>query len=171
MLHKHAYLYEELGWFDATNGKSLTMVHPNQHRGINCRFGMKGVIAEAHYDSHNNFIALMGGQRRYVSYVYVLYHCSSTTTCVCWTGRGSVLSWRRCWPLVRSAVIRILTRATQLISLSPVVLKGISWPIRTNARIWNSIRSAIRALDTPALTGATPTTTGETVNGRLRKPK
>ena len=65
MLHNHAYLYEELPFFDPTLGKSLTMVKVNEHRGINCRFGMKGVIAEAHYDSHNNFIALMGGQRRY----------------------------------------------------------------------------------------------------------
>ena len=73
MLHNHAYLYEELPWFDPTNGKSLTMVHPNQHRGINCRFGMKGVIAEAHYDSHNNFIALMGGQRRYVYRTCMFY--------------------------------------------------------------------------------------------------
>ena len=32
-----------------------------------CRgFGLKGVIAESHFDSHNNFIALMGGQRRYI---------------------------------------------------------------------------------------------------------
>jgi len=60
----HQYLYEELTMFDPSHGKSFTMVKPKQHRGINCRFGMKGVIAEAHYDSHNNFISLMGGQRR-----------------------------------------------------------------------------------------------------------
>lgn len=66
MLHNHAYLYEELPFFDPTLGRTLTMVTPDEHRGINCRFGMKGTIAESHYDSHNNFIAVMGGQRRYI---------------------------------------------------------------------------------------------------------
>ena len=66
MLEKHGYLYEELPFFDPSLGPSLTMIHPEEHRGINCRFGMKGVIAESHYDSSSNFIALMGGQRRYI---------------------------------------------------------------------------------------------------------
>ena len=35
-------------------------------RGINCRFGMKGNIAEADYDSSCNFIALFNGERRYI---------------------------------------------------------------------------------------------------------
>jgi len=66
MLEKHGYVYEELPFFDPSLGTSLTMINPPEHRGINCRFGMKGVIAESHYDSSSNFIALMGGQRRYI---------------------------------------------------------------------------------------------------------
>ncbi|CAB9504545.1 Hypoxia-inducible factor 1-alpha inhibitor [Seminavis robusta] len=66
MLHNHAYLYEELPFFDPTFGKSITMVIPEEHQGINCRFGMKGTIAEAHYDSYNNFIAILGGRRRFI---------------------------------------------------------------------------------------------------------
>ena len=66
MLHNHAYLYEELPFFDPSFGKSLTMVTPEEHCGINCRFGMKGTIAEAHYDSYNNFLAMMGGRRRFI---------------------------------------------------------------------------------------------------------
>lgn len=66
MLHNHAYLYEELPFFDPAKGRSMTVVKPEEHRGINCRFGMKGTVAESHYDSHNNFIAVMGGQRRYI---------------------------------------------------------------------------------------------------------
>jgi ribosomal protein L16 Arg81 hydroxylase len=66
MLKNRAYLYEELPFFDPTLGESLTMVTPTSHRGINCRFGMKGVIAESHFDSHNNFVAILGGQRRYI---------------------------------------------------------------------------------------------------------
>ena len=86
MLHNHAYLYEELPIFDPSLQKQLTVVKAEEHKGINCRFGMKGTlsfvflissyclshvllvivgtIAEAHYDTHNNFIALLGGHRR-----------------------------------------------------------------------------------------------------------
>jgi Cupin-like domain len=64
MLHNHAYVYEELPFFDPTLGKSLTMVTPEDHQGINCRFGMKGTIAEAHYDAYNNFLSILGGSRR-----------------------------------------------------------------------------------------------------------
>ncbi|CAB9524503.1 Hypoxia-inducible factor 1-alpha inhibitor [Seminavis robusta] len=66
MLQEHGMVYEELPFFDPSLGETMTMVDPTQHRGINCRFGMKGVIAETHFDSSTNFIALMGGQRRYI---------------------------------------------------------------------------------------------------------
>lgn len=66
LFDKHGYVYEELPFFDPSLGESMTMIHPNEHRGINCRFGMKGVTAETHFDSSSNFIALMGGQRRYI---------------------------------------------------------------------------------------------------------
>jgi ribosomal protein L16 Arg81 hydroxylase len=66
MMNKHGHVYEELPFFDPTLGESMTMIDPTQHRGINCRFGMKGVIAETHFDSSSNFITLMGGQRRYI---------------------------------------------------------------------------------------------------------
>jgi hypothetical protein len=55
---------DELPFF--TPIQNLFMVEPGQYRGINCRFGMKGSIAEAHYDSTRNWLMLFGGQRRYV---------------------------------------------------------------------------------------------------------
>jgi hypothetical protein len=55
---------DELPFF--TPVQSLFMIEPSQYRGINCRFGMKGSIAEAHYDSTRNWLLLFGGQRRYV---------------------------------------------------------------------------------------------------------
>lgn len=61
-----SYLYEELPFFDPSKGKSFTMVDPDHHRGINCRFGMKGIVSQSHYDAQNNFIVLLGGQRRYI---------------------------------------------------------------------------------------------------------
>mmetsp|Transcript_70329 Transcript_70329/g.196740 ORF Transcript_70329/g.196740 Transcript_70329/m.196740 type:complete len:252 (-) Transcript_70329:297-1052(-) len=39
--------------------------HVNFH-GINCRLGMRGIIQAAHYDSKRNFIAMVGGRKRYV---------------------------------------------------------------------------------------------------------
>lgn len=61
----HNFLYDELPIFLA-KPNNFFMVEPEEERGINCRFGMKGVIAETHYDQSRNFIVLMGGQRRYV---------------------------------------------------------------------------------------------------------
>ena len=34
--------------------------------GIQCRFGMRGVIAESHYDSGRNSIAMIRGSKRYI---------------------------------------------------------------------------------------------------------
>ena len=59
-------LYDELPFFNPAYGPQFTMVEPEQHRGINCRFGMRGNIAEAHFDSSRNFIAVLGGARRYI---------------------------------------------------------------------------------------------------------
>jgi len=59
------YLYDELPIFNPTQD-SFYMVNHKEARGINCRFGMKGVISEAHFDPTRNFIALLGGQRRYI---------------------------------------------------------------------------------------------------------
>ena len=42
------------------------MVEPRAQRGVHCRFGMKGVIAEAHYDGSRNSIAMIGGLRRWI---------------------------------------------------------------------------------------------------------
>mmetsp|Transcript_21386 Transcript_21386/g.29968 ORF Transcript_21386/g.29968 Transcript_21386/m.29968 type:complete len:539 (+) Transcript_21386:33-1649(+) len=42
------------------------IINPEGTRGINCRFGMSGNIAETHFDSSRNFIMLFGGERRYI---------------------------------------------------------------------------------------------------------
>jgi hypothetical protein len=41
--------------------KNFFIVDPHGHRGINCRFGMHGIIAEAHYDGSRNMIAMLKG--------------------------------------------------------------------------------------------------------------
>jgi hypothetical protein len=59
------YLYDELPFFQP-NEQSLYLVEPDTHWGINCRFGMKGVIAENHFDGSRNTVAVLGGRRRYI---------------------------------------------------------------------------------------------------------
>jgi hypothetical protein len=58
------YLFDELPFFQPK--ESLYIVDPAQQKGIHCRFGMKGVIAENHFDGSRNMIAVFGGERRYI---------------------------------------------------------------------------------------------------------
>ena len=62
------WLFDELTFFQPRLGdeKSFYLVEPKHQKGIHCRFGMKGVIAENHFDLSRNAIALLGGQRRYI---------------------------------------------------------------------------------------------------------
>jgi hypothetical protein len=48
--------------FDATKGKSFFVVDPKQQRGIHCRFGMPGIIAEDHYDSGASWLQWLHGR-------------------------------------------------------------------------------------------------------------
>ena len=36
------------------------------NKGIQCRFGMRGIIAEAHYDAGRNMVAMIKGAKRYI---------------------------------------------------------------------------------------------------------
>ena len=58
------YLFDELPFFQPK--ENLYMVDPLEQKGIHCRFGMNGVIAENHFDQSRNSIAVMGGERRYI---------------------------------------------------------------------------------------------------------
>jgi len=57
-------LFDELPFFQPQ--ESVYIVEPKAQRGIHCRFGMRGVIAENHYDGSRNMVALLGGERRYI---------------------------------------------------------------------------------------------------------
>ena len=63
------WLFDELTFFQPRQNdekRSMYIVEPDGQKGIHCRFGMKGVIAENHFDLSRNAIALLGGQRRYI---------------------------------------------------------------------------------------------------------
>eukprot|EP00977_Amphora_coffeiformis_P008577 scaffold1943_cov160-Amphora_coffeaeformis.AAC.4 len=62
------YLYDELPFFQPRrdNRNALYLGEPMEQKGIHCRFGMKGVIAENHFDASRNAIVVLGGRRRYI---------------------------------------------------------------------------------------------------------
>mmetsp|Transcript_17015 Transcript_17015/g.24717 ORF Transcript_17015/g.24717 Transcript_17015/m.24717 type:complete len:499 (+) Transcript_17015:1-1497(+) len=60
------YLFDELSFFQPREDNQLYMVEPKKQKGIHCRFGMKGVIAENHFDGSRNMVAILGGERRYI---------------------------------------------------------------------------------------------------------
>eukprot|EP00934_Nitzschia_sp_Nitz4_P001490 Nitzschia sp. Nitz4//scaffold8_size234185//148934//150277//NITZ4_001273-RA/size234185-processed-gene-0.163-mRNA-1//-1//CDS//3329559854//1490//frame0 len=62
---KNGFLYDELPMF-VPKEPSFFMPEPSGQRGINCRFGSKGIIAETHYDYSRNFILILQGRKRYV---------------------------------------------------------------------------------------------------------
>lgn len=57
-----AFVYNELSIFDPRKRKDseFYIVDPSEERGINCRFGMRGVIAANHFDMSRNMIAILG---------------------------------------------------------------------------------------------------------------
>lgn len=63
--HEDAFFARDLPMFNTgENNFFITDIHNN--KGIQCRFGMRGVIAEAHYDSGRNMVAMFRGAKRYI---------------------------------------------------------------------------------------------------------
>ena len=61
------FLYDELPFLDPRKVESeFYIVDKKEQRGINCRFGMRGVTAANHFDMSRNTISVLGGERRYV---------------------------------------------------------------------------------------------------------
>lgn len=89
---KNAWLFDELPFFQPK--KSLFLVEPRQQRGIHCRFGMRSIIAEAHFDGGRNAVVQLGGLRRWIlahpnqcEHMHMLKgsHPSSRHTAVDWS--------------------------------------------------------------------------------------
>lgn len=58
------WLFDELPFFQPK--KSLLLVEPREQKGIHCRFGMRSVIAEAHFDGTRNSVVELAGMRRWI---------------------------------------------------------------------------------------------------------
>lgn len=84
-------MFRELPFF--LPRKNLYIVDESDTRGINCRFGMMGNTAAAHFDGSRNFIMLFGGERR-----YILSHPKNCKSLALYprshpSGRHSALDW------------------------------------------------------------------------------
>lgn len=85
------WLFDELPYFRPK--KSLMIVTPTEQRGIHCRFGMRSVIAEAHFDGSRNAVIMLGGLRRWIlahpSQCMNMHMLDSTHP----SGRHSAVDW------------------------------------------------------------------------------
>ena len=54
------YIFDELPFFQP-RANSLYVKDSNWQRGVYCRFGMKGVVAENHFDAERGFMTVLGG--------------------------------------------------------------------------------------------------------------
>jgi hypothetical protein len=117
----HSELYAELPFFDpdvaapaaTTTGDFL--VDQRQERGINCRFGMAGGIAEAHFDPTRNWILHLGGTgpRR-----YILAHPSQCANFMLYpqnhpSGRHASIDWSTEYTTEPFASARVLETVLQ----------------------------------------------------------
>lgn len=129
------YLYDEMPYFDPDRHEYFeTQDHPNafltvdadQHRGINCRFGMRGLIAEMHFDSTRNFVVLLGGQRRYILAhpsqckaldLYDRFHPSGRHSKVNWSDPQATTEEGKEAPLSSAMVNEVVLQAGDLLYL------------------------------------------------------
>ena len=58
------WIRDDMSLFNAND--NFFVVDSKEQSGINCRFGMKHVIAEAHYDGGRNMVAMVQGRKRYI---------------------------------------------------------------------------------------------------------
>merc|ERR1712072_1166397 len=61
----NVFVRNDLPVFGVTEANFFVTV-PQSNKGIQCRFGMRGVIAEAHYDGGRNMVAMLKGNKRYI---------------------------------------------------------------------------------------------------------
>jgi len=88
------WLYDDLKLFSPGNRGNLVMIEMSRQKGIHCRLGMAGVIAEDHYDGSRNTIVQLRGLRRWIMshpnqcgnmYLYPMGHPSARHSSVDWS--------------------------------------------------------------------------------------
>lgn len=62
----YGWIGKDVPIFNGAAGPSFFVVVPSEQRGVHCRMGQPGIIAEAHFDAGRNFIAMIRGRKRYI---------------------------------------------------------------------------------------------------------
>jgi hypothetical protein len=62
---KSTFVARDLKFF-STSQENFFITNVPANKGIQCRFGMRGIIAETHYDGGRNMVAMLKGQKRYI---------------------------------------------------------------------------------------------------------
>lgn len=78
---RHEFIARDLPFFAPK--PSWWMVDYHANKGINCRFGARGIIAETHYDGGRNFVAMLRGSKRWVRHVRVRVRVRVSTEALC----------------------------------------------------------------------------------------
>lgn len=60
-----SFISRDLPSFSASD-PNFILFHPEQQKGIQCRFGERGVVAATHFDGGRNMVAVIQGARRYI---------------------------------------------------------------------------------------------------------
>ena len=60
-----SYISQDLSFF-STKKNNFFVSNVVANKGIQCRFGMRGIIAEAHFDAGRNMVAMIKGAKRYI---------------------------------------------------------------------------------------------------------
>jgi len=60
-----SFVSRDLPSFSATESNFI-MFHPEKQKGIQCRFGERGVVAATHYDGGRNMVGMIHGAKRYI---------------------------------------------------------------------------------------------------------
>lgn len=62
---KHTFIARDLNFF-STPKENFFITNVAANKGIQCRFGMRGVTAATHYDTGKNMVAMLHGAKRYI---------------------------------------------------------------------------------------------------------
>jgi hypothetical protein len=63
--NKQTFISQDLPSFSSPNATFISP-SPEEQKGIQCRFGERGVVAAGHYDGGQNMVGMIGGPKRYI---------------------------------------------------------------------------------------------------------
>lgn len=63
--HGRTFISRDLHLF-STEKPNFFITNPAANKGIQCRFGMRGIIPACHYDTGKNMVAMLRGSKRYI---------------------------------------------------------------------------------------------------------